>query len=272
MVVMVLGSDELQEAMSYALDLKTEGVCVSSFESVLSWARRADRVLVRGYPLDLVKSSVPRWQIRMVDRCLEAVGGIVVYQHPRPYDALSPSRDSLLPTVDVTADHPLLEQVAFVGSCIARINLGLQFNGGLGRLYESVGNVGWYDEPIFLVGERYPGGGTVGDGTGSRAFSRGQNSSIFLHRALDMLPEETSRKVYLTNYWKSGEEGSDELTFLQEKSLLRPSRIVALGKKVSTRLMELGIDHAEIPHPQHAARFFYQDIARYAEEIQAAIR
>jgi len=139
----------------------------------------------------------------------------------------------------------------------------------MGRDFQGAGNIGQWGQPIMLVGERYADGTYVDDSFDHRALCGDRNGSAFLHRALDEMPA-LAPNVYITNLWKHHDIDRNEDDLRREREMLRPTAIVALGKKVDRQLAAWGIDHKTVNHPQHQARFLFRDLAGYARKIYEA--
>lgn len=114
---------------------------------------------------------------------------------------------------------------------------------------------------LVLVGDRYP----EPERPFNRPFDRATGASLFLTRLLD-LAGIGERHLHYVNAWRhSGDvwlEG-DHLEWLT------PAKVVALGEEAHRRLEELGVDHAEFPHPQHLGRFHHAELLEWSERLRA---
>lgn len=118
------------------------------------------------------------------------------------------------------------------------------------------GYVGSRTPRVLLVGEKRGNAGTPSL-CAFRPTSKG-NSAEFL---LESIPKSMWREVGLVNAYEE-----DDLPKLLE--VLAQPPVVALGRKASERLTELGIEHAGLPHPQYMRRFHAGKGLYYGEALR----
>lgn len=96
------------------------------------------------------------------------------------------------------------------------------------------------------------------------------SAATWLNDALHALAIDETR-VAMTN---ACDPRDDHLAALIEfRELLdRPIKVIALGKSAAARCRELGIGHAEIPHPQYWRRFHHSDPTGYHDLLKGALR
>ena len=114
---------------------------------------------------------------------------------------------------------------------------------------------------VLLVGEKR--GGQPPHPTTSAFLPVNGNSGEFL---LSSLASDFWRVVALVN----GVEEGDNLTQLVEE-LAGPS-VIALGRAASDVLLDLGIDHGGVPHPQYVRRFHNKRQREYGAMIREFAR
>lgn len=89
-------------------------------------------------------------------------------------------------------------------------------------------------------------------------------SGTLFYRALQANDYTWQRGVALSN--SAGEDLQKVYSELGE-----PRKVVALGAVAGTRLLEIGIEHTTVSHPQWWRRFRYHDPDGYAEKIKEAV-
>lgn len=119
-------------------------------------------------------------------------------------------------------------------------------------------------ERIMFCGEKIP--------TNSRAifpfaFRTNKGCGQYFFQAL-VATSITPNDVHIMNLWNKDDSLADFQAIFE---LLKPRKIIALGKKVSGMLTEHHVEHLGIPHPQHWKRFHYNDLIGYIRILQAAI-
>ena len=124
--------------------------------------------------------------------------------------------------------------------------------------YEFLGNI---NSDIMLIGERYADNTFIGNN--KKAFFADINSSLYLHKALYLSPENGNH--YITNAFKTNLFNFNECAIKEEIKIVQPKIIIALGNKVSSFLKVLNISHKKIPHPQYWRRFKYKNIKEYSK-------
>jgi hypothetical protein len=255
----------------------------------------------RVYPQIKKDGRVPleRWQQREIERVLLSSGAILVRcdatqefkrrVHETRGETFitvddipieeeffnSAFSDSILPTIrttlrtieDISEEDRLSDVLGQIGHAWFKT----QHADMIGRTFQGAGNIGQHGRPIMLVGERYADKSYVDESHDHRALCGDRNGSAFLHRALD-LTDMLANRSYLTNLWKYQDDDKNRVDLRNEIEMLRPTSIVALGKRVDKQLTAWHIRHGVVDHPQHRARFFYNDVDRYTVDITAAIQ
>lgn len=181
--------------------------------------------------------------------------------------------DTILPRIwsPVSESISAAERLGAVAAMIAKISNRVSLTQHMGTLYHGAGNIGFFGNPIMLIGERYADGTFVDDSVDHRALCGDKNGSAFLHRALDKLPSELSRLIYITNLWKHRDHSQNLADLEEEIRLLHPQCIIALGSNVTEALKGTSIDFSSVDHPQYRARFEYDRVDEYATDILRAM-
>lgn len=118
------------------------------------------------------------------------------------------------------------------------------------------GYVGGSAAHTLLVGEKH--GGQPPHKSEGAFIPTGSNSSSYL---LSSLSDPFWRGIGLVNAYETNVRDLLEVFDV-------PPHVVALGRKASENLTDLGVEHAAVPHPQFARRFTHGKKAEYGALIE----
>lgn len=118
-----------------------------------------------------------------------------------------------------------------------------------------------------LVGDRRNSSLSYVEATHKRAFTptnRAGSSSYLLD---SMIRAGLSQNIGLVNAYEDG----IDVNLVKTLSEVHVSKVVALGAMASTKLTDLGIEHATVPHPQWWRRFRHKDMQGYVDLLRGEL-